>query len=406
VFGPLDGVRVLDVTTSLAGPYCTLILGALGADVVKVEHPERGDDTRAWGPPFWDGESATYLAANASKRSFAVDVKHPEGLEAVLRVAERSDVFVQNLRPGLAERLGLGFEAVAARSPRVVYCSIGAFGKVGPLREHPGYDPLMQAAGGIMSVTGEAGRQPVRAGISAVDQGTGMWSVIGILAALRARDLGAGAQLVDTSLYETAVNWLPYQIAGYLGSGKVPRAMGTALGIIAPYQTFEARDRFVMLAAGNDRQFAALCEVLGRPELAGDPRFLTNPDRVANREALVALIAERFREEDAATWLERLAAAGVPAAPVQDLAEVVAHPQTEALGLLQALPHPKIPDERLVTLPLTVNGERAPHRTPAPALGEHTAEVLAEAGYADAEIERLAAQGVIRSGSAAPKPPS
>jgi crotonobetainyl-CoA:carnitine CoA-transferase CaiB-like acyl-CoA transferase len=398
VFSPLDGVRVLDFTTSLAGPYCTLILGALGADVVKVEHPERGDDTRAWGPPFWDGESATYLAANASKRSLAVDVKHPDGVEAVLRVAERSDVFVQNLRPGLAERIGLGFDGLAARSPRIVYCSIGAFGKAGPLSEHPGYDPLMQAAGGIMSVTGEAGRQPVRAGISVVDQGTGMWSVIGILAALRARELGAGAQLVDTSLYETAVNWLPYQIAGYLGSGKVPRPMGTALGIISPYQTFEARDRWVMLAAGNDRQFASLCEVLGRPELADDPRFRTNPDRVANRDALSAAIQERFREEDAGTWLERLAAAGVPAAPVQDLAEVVAHPQTEALGLLQPLPHPAIPDERLVALPLAVNGERAPHRAPAPALGEHTAEILREAGYTAGEVARLAERHVVRVG--------
>lgn len=396
MFSPLSGVRVLDFTTSLAGPYATLILGALGADVVKIEHPERGDDTRAWGPPFWDGESAMYLSANASKRSLAVDVKTPEGVEAVLRVAERSDAFIQNLRPGLAERIGLGFDAVAGRSPRIVYCSIGAFGKVGPLRDHPGYDPLMQAAGGIMSVTGEPDRRPVRAGVSVIDQGTGMWSVIGILAALQVRDAGAGAQLVDTSLYETAVNWLPYQIAGYLGSGKVPRAMGTALGIISPYQTFEAADRWVMVAAGNDRQFASLCEVLGRPEVAGDPRFRTNPDRVANRDELSEIIQERFRGEEAATWLEQLAAAGVPAAPVQDLAEVVAHPQTEALGLLQPLPHPAVPDERLVAFPLTVNGERAPHRTPAPGLGEHSTEVLAEAGYSGEEIDRLREAGVIR----------
>ena len=396
MFSPLGGTRVLDFTTSLAGPYCTLILGALGADVVKIEHPVRGDDTRAWGPPFWAGESATYLAANAGKRSLAVDIKHPEGLEAVLRVAAGSDVFIQNLRPGLADRVGLGFEALAARSPRIVYCSIGAFGNAGPLRDRPGYDPLMQAAGGVMSVTGEPDRPPVRAGVSVVDQGTGMWSVIAILAALRARDQGAGAQLVDTSLYETAVNWLPYQIAGYLGSGRVPRPMGTALGIISPYQAFEAADRWVMLAAGNDRQFASLGEVLGRPELALDPRFRTNPDRVQNRDALSSIIAERFRREEAAFWLERLAAAGVPAAPVQDLAEVVADEQTEALELLQPLPHPTIPDLRLVSLPLSVGGERVPHRAPPPSLGQHSAEVLAEAGYPPDEIDALRERGVIR----------
>ena len=397
MFSPLAGIRVLDLTTSLAGPYATLVLGALGADVVKVEHPGRGDDTRAWGPPFWDGESATYLAANASKRSFAVDVKTAEGVEAVLRVAERSDVLVQNLRPGLAERLGLGFDAVAVRSPTIVYCSIGAFGKDGPLREHPGYDPLMQAAGGIMSVTGEAGRPPARAGVSVVDQGTGMWAVIAVLSALRLRDQGAAAQLVDLSLFETAVNWLPYQLAGYLGGGAVPRPMGTALGIISPYQAFEAADRWVMVAAGNDRQFASLCEALGSPDLADDPRFRTNPDRVTNRQALAELIGERFRTDTAAAWLERLFAAGVPAAPVQDLAEVAAYEQTEAMELLQPVAHPTVSELRLVRLPLTANGERALHRTAPPALGAHSVDVLREAGYAEEEIERLHASGVIRT---------
>jgi crotonobetainyl-CoA:carnitine CoA-transferase CaiB-like acyl-CoA transferase len=393
VSSPLAGVRVLEVTTSLAGPYCTLILGALGADIVKIEPPERGDDTRAWGPPFWDGVSATYLATNASKRSLALGLRSPEGREAVLRLAERSDVFVQNLRPGLVERLGLGFEDVAARSPRIVYCSIGAFGKTGPLRDRPGYDPLMQAAGGIMSVTGEPGHPPARAGVSVVDQGTGMWATIAILAALRTRNQGTPAQLLDLSLYETAVNWLPYQIAGYLGSGRVPRPMGSSIGMIAPYQAFAATDGWVMVAAGNDRLFAALCGELGLPELAEDPRFLTNPDRVAHREELAALLAERFREESLATWLERLDSAGVPAAPVQDLAEVAAHEQTAALGLLQEVPHPAVADLRLVGLPLSFDGERVPHRSPPPALGEHSRELLAGVGYSDEEIDRLLGDG-------------
>ena len=386
---PLAGVRVLELTTSLAGPYATLILGALGADVVKIEPPGRGDDTRAWGPPFWDGESATYLAANASKRSVALALRSPEGREAVLRLAERSDVLVQNLRPGLVETLGLGFDDVAARSPRIVYCSIGAFGNVGPLRDRPGYDPLMQAAGGIMSVTGEPGRPPARAGISVVDQGTGMWAALAVLAALRLRDAGAGAQRIDLSLYETAVNWLPYQIAGYLGSGRVPGPLGSTIGIIAPYQAFEATDGWLMVAAGNDRLFAALCAELGLPELADAPRFGTNPDRVANREELAALLAERFRTDSLAVWLERLDGAGVPAAPVQDLAQVVAHEQTAALGLLQEVPHPSVPDLRLVGLPLSFAGERVAHRGPPPGLGGHSRELLAEVGYTGEEIDRL-----------------
>ena len=239
---------------------------------------------------------------------------------------------------------------------------------VGPLREHPGYDPLMQAAGGIMSVTGEAGRPPARAGVSVVDQGTGMWAVIAVLSALRLRDQGAAAQLVDLSLFETAVNWLPYQLAGYLGSGVVPRAMGTALGIISPYQAFESADRWVMVAAGNDRQFASLCEALGSPELADDPRFRTNPDRVANRQALAELIAERFRTDTAASWLERLFAAGVPAAPVQDLAEVAGYEQTEAMELLQPA---GAPDRvRSQARPSAADGERrtcpAPHGSARP----------------------------------------
>jgi crotonobetainyl-CoA:carnitine CoA-transferase CaiB-like acyl-CoA transferase len=390
-FSPLAGVRVLEVTTSLAGPYCGLLLAALGADVVKVEPPGRGDDTRAWGPPFWDGESAMYLAANAGKRSLALDLRSPDGQAAVLRLAERTDVFVQNLRPGLIDRLGLGFDEVSARSPRVVYCSIGAFGRRGPRRHDPGYDPLMQAAGGIMSVTGEPEGPPLRAGVSVVDQATGMWGVIAVLAALRARDEGAAAQLVDLSLYETAVNWLPYQIAGYLASGTIPRRLGSALGIIAPYQAFPAADGWLMVAAGNDRLFAALCRELDVSELVDDSRFRTNADRVAHRDELASLLAERFRAGPWATWLARLRAAGVPAAPIQDVAEVVADEQTLALGLLQELPHPAIAGLQLVAPPISVDHDRLSYGRPPPALGEHSREVLQEAGYSEREIEGIIA---------------
>jgi crotonobetainyl-CoA:carnitine CoA-transferase CaiB-like acyl-CoA transferase len=391
-FTPLAGLRVLEVGSALAGPYCTLILAALGADVVKIEPPGRGDDTRGWGPPFWEGESPVYLAANAGKRSVELRVRSPAARNAVLRLAERTDVFVQNLRPGLVERLGLGFEAVSGRSPQVVYCSIGAFGRRGPLRHQPGYDPLMQAAGGMMSVTGEPDGPPARAGASIIDQATGMWGAVAILAALRARDAGAGAQLVDLSLYETAVNWLPYQIAGYLASGDVPGRMGSAIGIIAPYQAFRAVDGWLMVAAGNDRLYAALCRELGLPELVDDPRFRANADRVEHREELASLLAARFGEELLATWLARLDAAGVPAAPIQDVGEVAGSEQTTALGLLQELPHPAIPELRLVGLPVSVDDARLAFHRPPPRLGEHSREVLAEAGYSEDEIDAILAQ--------------
>jgi crotonobetainyl-CoA:carnitine CoA-transferase CaiB-like acyl-CoA transferase len=392
---PLDGVRVLDLTSSLAGPYCTLILAALGADVVKVERPGSGDDTRAWGPPFWDGESAMYLAMNPGKRSVAIDIKKPEGVEALLRLAERSDVFVQNLRPGAAERLGLGFAALSARNRRIIYCSIAAFGASGPMADLPGYDPLMQAAAGIMSITGEPGRPPVRAGISVVDQGTGMWAALLVLAALANRGRGAEAQLVETSLFETAVNWLPYQIAGYLASGQVPGPLGSALAVIAPYEAFATRDGLVMIAAGNDRLFADLCDVLDLPGLPDDPRFSTNPQRTENRTTLAELISERVRELTSDELLKNLRRLGVPAAPVQDVSAVVAHPQTEALGLLQSLPHRRVTDLQLVALPLSLGGQRLGHPSAPPACGEHTDEVLLEAGYSRADVARLHQAGAV-----------
>ena len=394
---PLEGTRVLDVTTSIAGPYCAQILAALGADVVKVERPDTGDDGRAWGPPFWAGEGAMFLSANAGKRSLALSLRDPRGREALLRLADRADVFLQSLRPGLAEELGLGPEALRARNRRLVYCSVGAYGRSGPLSREPGYDALMQAAGGLISVTGEAGRPGVRVGTSTIDQGTGAWAAIGVLTALLDRERTGEGSVVDVSLYETAIGYLAYHLVGYLADGTVPRGDGTRFPMVAPYEVLPTRDGVLMVAAGNDRLFRALCVVVGVPDLVDDPRFETNADRVANRDALATLLAERLATDDTAAWHERLTAAGVPAAPVADVRDVAESPQTEALGILQRLDHSRIDGLRLPALPLSFDGERALHPSAPPDVGQHSTEILREVGYADEEIAALAADGVIRA---------
>jgi crotonobetainyl-CoA:carnitine CoA-transferase CaiB-like acyl-CoA transferase len=390
-------MRVVDVTTSIAGPYCAEILGALGADVVKVERPDTGDDGRAWGPPFWNGESAMFLAVNAGKRSLAVSLADERGREAVLRLAERADVFLQSLRPGLAERLGLGADELRRRNPRLVYCSIGAYGHIGPLAQEPGYDALMQAAGGLVSMTGEPGRPGVRVGSSLIDMGTGMWAGLGIAAALLERERTGTGSVVDTSLYETALGYIGYHLVGYLADGTVPTPQGTVFPMVAPYQVFPTHDGALMIAGGNDRLFALLCEALELPELASDERFRTNPDRVENREALVGIVSERLRERSTVEWQELLRGVGVPAAPVADVADVASSEQTQTLGFLQHVEHPAIPELRLPALPLSFDRERATHASPPPLVGEHTAEILDEVGYSAEEIAALAADGVIRT---------
>jgi crotonobetainyl-CoA:carnitine CoA-transferase CaiB-like acyl-CoA transferase len=326
-----------------------------------------------------------FFAANAAKRSLALDVKADAGRDALLRLAERSDVFLQSLRPRTAERLGLGPDDLRRRNARLIYCSIGAFGRRGPLADQPGYDPLMQAAGGIMSVTGEPDGPRVRVGASLVDLGTAVWAALAIVAAVHE----GRARVVDLSLYETTLALLPYQLTNYLANGEVARPEGSAFPLIAPYQVFATQDGELMVLAGNDRLFRALCHALELPQLADDPRFASNPLRVANRERLIPPLQRRFAHEPAAVWLDRLRDAGVPAAPVQDVADVADSEQTAALGILQ-----QVGGVTTVALPISVDEARVTYPSPPPRLGEHSAEVLAEVGYSEGEIAELVAAGI------------
>ena len=393
--GAFRGLRVVDLTRNLAGPYCTMVLADLGADVIKIEQPGAGDDTRSWAPPLWGGVSATFLAANRNKRSLAVDLDSPEGVDVVKSLASRADVLVESFRPGSLDRRGLGYEALRADNPRLVYCSISGFGHDGPQAGRPGYDPVLQAYSGIMSITGEPDGPPVRLGIGAIDLGTGLWAAIGILASLAARDATGEGSRVETSLYEVSTWWLSYHIAGFLGSGVVPHRQGTTASFIAPYEVFETADGGLMVAAANDRLFAAFVEVLGRPDLVDDERFITNPSRVANREELREILTGILAGRNAEEWFELLNARSVPCSPVRTVADLVSDEQLEVLGLLGSSMHAQAGALRLVGMPVRTDGARSASEEPPPLLGEDTDDVLAEVGLDPEEVAELRRKGVV-----------
>jgi formyl-CoA transferase/CoA:oxalate CoA-transferase len=393
---PLAGILVADLTQNVAGPFCTQILADMGAEVIKVERPGRGDDGRAWGPPFWGQESTTFMSLNRNKRSLALDLKVPEAAEVLHRLLAKADVLVQSFRAGVAEGLGLGYAQARAINPRLIYSSITAYGERGPLKDLPGYDPLMQAYSGLMSLNGYPGQPPARVGTSIVDMGTGMWAALGILGALRLRELTGQGTHVVTALFDTALMWVSYQLMGYFASGEVPQPQGSGAAMIAPYEAFPTLDGFLMIGAANDALFARACRALGIPEAAIDPRFVDNPNRVRNRKALFDLILGITQKETARSLQERLRVAGVPCAPILTIDQVAAEPQTRESGMLLAAPHPRIPDYRSVGLPITWGGERPGVRRVPPLLGEHTAEVLEELGFSGEEIAGLERRKVIQ----------
>lgn len=378
----------MDLSQNLAGPYATQILADLGADVIKVE-PPGGDPARRWGPPFMGGVSPLFLCGNRNKRSVAVDLKEEGGREALRRLVARADVFVQAFRAGVVDRLGFGYEAVRSMNPAILYVSVTAFGTEGPLRNEPGYDPLMQAYAGLLSVTGHPEGRGARVGTSIVDMGTGMWTAVAVMAALHQRDQdrAAGrvpaARHITTSLLDTAVAWMAYHLQGYLGSGVVPGRMGTGLGMIVPYEAFPAADGNVLIAAGNDASFRRLCGALGLAGMGEDPSYATNPARVERRGEVVAALADRTRREPVERLLGLLRDAAVPCAPIQDVAQVVGDPQVLASGMLRDLGEGIGREMVDVAAPMRWDGERPPLRDPPPRHGMHTKEILEELGLAD-----------------------
>jgi crotonobetainyl-CoA:carnitine CoA-transferase CaiB-like acyl-CoA transferase len=375
---PLSGLVAIEIGQSVAAPYAGMILGELGAEVIKVENPRTGDAARGWGPPFAEGAATCFHAVNRAKRGITIDLADPAELAQLKAlVLERADVLVHNLKFGALDRYGLSAAALLAEKPSLVYCNLGAFGAVGPLRDRPGYDPLMQAYGGLMSLMGEDGRPPVRVGVSIVDLATGMWAVIGILAALQERRRSGCGGVVDTSLYETALAWMTIPIAAHLVTGEIPTRQGSGVDMIVPYQAFAAADGYIMVAAGNDNLFRHLCAAVARPDLALDPRFRTNKDRVVNRRSLIPILERIFAAEPIAAWTARLDKAGIPNGPMHTVDQVAADSQTAALGMIQRL-SVSSPDDplSLVGLPLSFDGVRPPFAKPAPALGEDDAEIL------------------------------
>ncbi|MBI2189059.1 MAG: CoA transferase [Acidobacteria bacterium] len=392
----LADITVLDLTRVMSGPYCTLMLADMGARVIKIEHPQRGDDTRAWGPPFVDGDSVYFLSVNRNKESLTLDFQRPEGRRILDALLDRVDVLVENFRPGTLARLGLDYDAVARRCPRVIYASISGYGHTGPLRELAGYDAVAQAEGGLMSITGDPEGPPFRLGLPIVDLVSGLFAVQGILLALLSRAVSGRGQHVDIAMHDSVAALLTYQAAGVLATGKNPPRMGNAHESIVPYGTFDVADGLLMLAVGNDDQFRRFCDRAGLPALADDPRFATNPQRVAHRHVLLPLLAPILKTRTRDEWVKLLRGACVPCGAVRTIGEMMADPQLAARDMISTVSHPTAGELRLVGHPLRLSAAERPTDRRSPALGEHTDAILTgELGLSGVEVENLRRRGVI-----------
>ncbi|HXW05182.1 MAG TPA: CoA transferase [Vicinamibacterales bacterium] len=392
---PLDGLLVLDFTRVLSGPYCTMLLGDMGARIIKIEQPGRGDDTRAWGPPFIGAESAYFLSVNRNKESLTLDLKRPEALAVIEQLLDRADVVVENFRPGTMDRLKLGYQRVSDRWPQIVYCSISGFGQTGPRRDQPGYDAVVQAEAGLMSITGDAAGSPFRLGVAIADIASGMFAAQGVAMALLARARTGRGQLVDIGMLDAAAALLTYQAGIFFATGESPRRMGNRHPTIVPYETFAAADGEFVLAVGNDELWQRFCEAAGLQELSADPRFGTNRGRVEHYPVLRPLLETRLRSRTRAHWLAAFSGAGIPCGAVRDLAGVFADPQLDARGMIESIEHAMAGPLRLLGVPVKLSHTPGRIRCAPPVLGQHTDRILRDdLGLTDHDVRRLAELGV------------
>ena len=394
VVAALDGIVVVDLTRTLAGPFCTMMLGDMGADVIKIEEPSHGDETRAW-TPFWNGVAAQFLSFNRNKRSITLNLKDSRAVDVCLKLASRADVMIESFRTGTAEKMGIGYEDVRRVNPRIVYCSISGFGRTGPLADKPGYDLIIQAYSGLMSTIGEPDGPPLRTGFSLVDLFAGMMAYGSITTALLARERTGEGQLIEASLLDGQVATLSYHAVGHLATGRVPGRMGSGHPSIVPYQAFPSSDGFFILGCANDGLWRRLCPAVGRDDLTDDPKFKTNTDRVQHRGELESILSEHFLTRTTAEWVGAIGDAGVPCGPINRVSDVVEDPQVLARNMMVSIPHPQVPDLKVPGSPLKLAETPPTIRRYPPLLGEHNKEILDELGYSEEEMARLEEEDVI-----------
>lgn len=392
----LSGLTVIDITQNVAGPFCSQMLGDLGATVIKIERPGHGDDTRHWHPPLWGGESSTFLALNRNKKSVCVDLNDPKGQEIIQELCKTADIFIHSLKPGSEDSRGLGYEHLSAINPSLIHASISAFGDVGKMKNKPGYDPLIQAYSGIMSLTGNEGDDPARVGVSIVDMATGMWCLIGILSALHQRNETGKGSKVASSLLETGISWVTLQMSTYMASGNLPKKWGTGMATTVPYQAFKTKgDEWAIIAAGNNRLFKSLCTALEMPELVDDPRFESNSVRVQHRKELQQLIEERTLQYELDDLVNLMEQYNVPSCPINTLDRVLRDEQVNALNMIKPVEGFRVEDFRMVDLPFRINEERGQLQSFPPLLGEHTEEILSALNYSAEQLDQFKSKSVV-----------
>ena len=392
----LEDIKVVDLTRTLAGPFCTMLLGDMGADVIKIEEPEKGDETRSW-TPFWNGESTQFLSFNRNKRSLSLDLKTEEGIEIVSKLAAGADVMIESFRSGALDRMGLGYEAISRLNPRIVYCSVSGYGRTGPMADMPGYDLIIQAYSGLMHLTGEPDGLPQRVGFSLVDLFAGMMAFGSVVTALRHRDRTGEGQWVEASLLDGQVATLSYHATGYMGTGVEPHRMGSGHPSLVPYQSFPASDGFFILGCANQGLWERTCRAIERTDLLEDPRFFTNTARVEHRGECVAILSEVFKSKSVEHWVKLISDAGIPCGPINRVSDVVSNPQVLARNMVADIPHPNVQELRVPNSPLKLAATPPSVRRPPPLLGQHNEEILSELGYSLEDVTRLRSDGVIGS---------